>query len=104
MSEEQKPQPQSDFFSDLMFGRPPMPPEQNQSPTENEPTDSGAEQPQPDNNASEQNKQPDQLESIFALVDSLGPVIAKLGPLATAISSYFNQDKKSEKNEKNANE
>jgi hypothetical protein len=103
MSEEQKPQrPQSDFFSDLMFGRAPMPPDQpaNQSDT----TGNEEELNSPEAKSSQGNKQPDQLESIFALVESLGPVISKLGPLAATISSYFSQKKNDEDKKKNLKE
>ncbi|MFC0557704.1 hypothetical protein [Halalkalibacter alkalisediminis] len=110
MSEEPKHQTQSDFFSDLMFGRRPMPPEQedaNQATFEanaNSENPSSSKEPQ-----SNENKQPDQLESIFALVQSLGPVIDKLAPLAGAVSSYFNKNKKEEttktdSKKKNAND
>ncbi|ARK31493.1 hypothetical protein [Halalkalibacter krulwichiae] len=96
MSEDQKPQSQSDFFSDLMFGRPPQAAEQEQQ----ENIDDESEQ-QPFSNTSQENKQPDQLESIFALVQSLAPVIDKLGPIAAAISSYMKQNKKDTDDKKN---
>ncbi|WP_227936807.1 hypothetical protein [Alkalihalobacillus deserti] len=110
MSNEQKPQPQRDFFSDFMFGRPPMPPEQEEKDTDDTESKLKPEDPQSsEENQSPDNKQPDQLESIFALVQSLGPFIDKLAPLAGAVSSYFSQNKidstnKTSSKNKNAND
>lgn len=114
MSDEQKPpqqpQPQNDFFSDLMFGRRPEPPKPEVNNDSEPNAQAKAEETQtPEKPKSPENTQPDQLDSIFALVQSLGPVIDKLAPLAGAFSSYLSQNKKDSTNKttstnKNAND
>ncbi|GAE25268.1 hypothetical protein JCM9140_1250 [Halalkalibacter wakoensis JCM 9140] len=103
MSEEQNQGPQQqDFFSDLMFGRPPMPPnESKQHASSEQPQHDDASEVSQENQNEEQkkpstesgsNEQGDQLMQIIALVQSLSPYLAKLAPLASKVSTFFNQE------------
>ncbi|KHF38407.1 hypothetical protein [Halalkalibacter okhensis] len=98
MSDEQNQRPQQpDFFSDLMFGRPPTP--------ENRESETHSNQQQTEQNhqpSAEGNEQQngDQLANIIALVQSLSPYLVKLAPLASKFSTLFNQEDEKESSSK----
>ncbi|WP_332634563.1 hypothetical protein [Halalkalibacter flavus] len=106
MSDEQNQRPQqSDFFTELMFGKPPVP-ENREQETDSEQQPAQNHQASPEANNQNSNEQGDQLANIIALVQSLSPYLVKLAPLASKVASMFNQDdeKDTSSKKKNAND
>ncbi|MCL7748201.1 hypothetical protein [Halalkalibacter alkaliphilus] len=107
MSDEQNQRPQqSDFFTDLMFGRPPAPESREQEKDSEQQQPVQKNQSSPEANNQHSNEQGDQLANIIALVQSLSPYLVKLAPLASKVASMFNQDdeKDTSSKKKNAND
>ncbi|MDT8859626.1 hypothetical protein N0O92_05215 [Alkalihalobacillus sp. MEB130] len=103
MSDEQNQQPQqtnhppqpptNDFFSDLMFGRPPIQPQSSESREASQQHEHPQSPESNDQSASDSNNQQgDQLTHIIALVQSLSPYLVKLAPLASKVSTLFNNE------------
>lgn len=96
-------QPKTDFFTDLMFGRPAPPAESLERKEEEE--NKGAEPEKEDEKGPEQppteTQPPNQMESIFALVQSLAPL---MGYVQGLFSQQKKEDFSSTSKKENAND
>ncbi|WP_088103536.1 hypothetical protein [Halalkalibacter urbisdiaboli] len=103
MSEEKQQQPQPDFFTDLMFGsqarqRAVSDSGQGQTEPSSRPDEVASTTGEKPNETEQTQVIPDkQVEQLLMLVQTLGPTIEKLAPLAGVIQTFFkNFSKKGE--------